>query len=172
MAKAKKTEISEAEAMKVFNATNTEDPSESDRKALAVVLDDNNYLQKVNHSGRQVLMRAMKDLDPGSYMVQECTKRQIEDLRKEMGYTSSTMIEQLIIDEIVICWVRLQQVQSNHTAVLGSSHSSETGGYWDRRLTSANNRFLKSVQTLAKVRKLIGATQVHAAKMYKNIMKE
>jgi len=42
--------------------------------------------------------------------------------------------------------------------------------YVDKRLDMAQTRFLQSINTLAKVRKMIAQTQAKGAEMFKNLM--
>ena len=166
MAKATKKELA------LMKACNIENPSDEDRKALESLLSKKEWIAEVNHFGQQVLNHALNKIKRSSYFEGKCNKRYLKRVRDDLGYESSSMTEKLIIDELVIDWVRLQYVQGLHGANLSTDHSHPTGNYWDKRLTMAHNRYMKSISTLAKVRKLIGATQVHAAKIYKQIGKD
>jgi hypothetical protein len=47
-----------------------------------------------------------------------------------------------------------------HTSKTYESHNTETGLYWDRRLTNAQRRFTRAVESLAKVRTLSAAARL------------
>jgi hypothetical protein len=86
---------------------------------------------------------------------------------KRMGRTFGRHIappfERPLIDHIVTCWLRLQLVELQHTRELGGGHTRENGGYWDRRLTEAQRRYLRAMNLLAKLRHLGPAVQVNVA---------
>lgn len=79
-------------------------------------------------------------------------------------------LERLIIRQIVGCWLRLSYVEYNynHHTVSGGL-TMQQGEYWERRLSAAQRRYLRAVESLARVRRLrlpavqvnIGAQQVN-----------
>ena len=79
-------------------------------------------------------------------------------------------LEKLIIRQIVGCWLRVSYVEY----VVGrnmveSIFNMTQGAYWEKRLSSAQGRYLRAIETLARVRRLrlpavqvnIGAQQVN-----------
>jgi len=53
-----------------------------------------------------------------------------------------------------VCWVNLYVLEINSATKLCESHSTDTGLYWDKRLTHAQRRFRRASESLARVRKL------------------
>lgn len=92
-------------------------------------------------------------------------------MKIELGYENSTFVEKMLIDEIVLRWFRLTNIEHLHHQNTSSNHTSEHCNYWDKRLTQAQNRYLKSINTLAKVRKMIAQTQRTGAKMFRDLVK-
>lgn len=79
----------------------------------------------------------------------------LDILKKELGYDSASGLEKLLIDHILTARTRLYWVEHRHTErIYESSLSLEVGAWWDNLLTSAHNRFLRAVETLARVRRL------------------
>lgn len=85
-----------------------------------------------------------------------------------------------MIEQILICWVNLYVLEINSATKLCESHSTQTGLYWDRRLTGAQSRFKGASESLARIRKLsrntpalqfniaaVGGQQVNVANLLK-----
>ena len=78
----------------------------------------------------------------------------MQELRNELGYLESFSLEKILIEQILVCWVNLYVLEINSATKLYESHSTETGLYWDKRLTGAQRRFRRASESLARVRKL------------------
>lgn len=87
----------------------------------------------------------------------------MDNLRAEMGYDGASVVEKMLIDHILIAWLRLQHAEwRNLNATLGE-HTLTVGEYWDKRLSAAQGRYLRAVETLARVRRLNVTLQVNIA---------
>jgi hypothetical protein len=75
-------------------------------------------------------------------------------MREQLGYEESPPLERILIEQILVCWVNLYVLEINSATKLCESHSTETGLYWDRRLTGAQRRFRRASESLARIRKL------------------
>jgi hypothetical protein len=84
----------------------------------------------------------------------------------------------MLIEQIALCWLRLSIVEVRHAdhTTSGSIGISQAD-YWDRALSAAQRRYLRAIESLARVRRLlhpnavqvnIGAQQVNVANMGKN----
>ncbi len=93
-------------------------------------------------------------------------------MKLELGYKDSTFVEKMLIDEIIMRWLRLQSMEIGHKNATSQSHTREQGTYFDKRLDMAQKCFLRSINTLAKVRKMIAQTQAKGAEMFKNLMSD
>jgi hypothetical protein len=82
-----------------------------------------------------------------------------------MNYDLSSMLECLLIDNVINCWLRLQQVELQLTAQSDSENVSiRVVEYWEKRLSVAQRRHLRACETLARVRKITRSTlQVNIA---------
>lgn len=80
---------------------------------------------------------------------------EIDILEQELGYASATGLEKLLLDHILTARVRLYWVEHLYTyKVCESKFSLEAGAWWDNLLSATHNRFLRAVETLARVRRL------------------
>jgi hypothetical protein len=78
----------------------------------------------------------------------------------------------LLIDQIVVCWLQMYITQYSYSSVMAESVTLNQGNYWERRLTIVQGRYLRAMETLARVRRLsrvtplqvnIGGQQVNVA---------
>src|SRR5688572_329229 len=98
--------------------------------------------------------------------VKECWKHRLPILKKDLGSDGAPMLEQLLIQQAALCWLRLNLVELAYSSVMKQSITLTLGLYWEKRLTVSQRRFTRSCETLARVRKLsrnIPALQVNIA---------
>jgi hypothetical protein len=92
-------------------------------------------------------------------------------IRDEMGYHEAPIMEKLLIENIVICWLRLQHYEQQVAFRMKGSYSLPALEFWERRLSMAQRRYTAACETLAKIRKMkipavqfnIGEKQVNVA---------
>lgn len=90
-----------------------------------------------------------------SYLTKEIYREKLAALRDNLGWANSSEMEKILIEQVCLNWLRLNLLESVHSTKTTESHSFETGVYWDKRLSSAQRRYLRAVESLAKVRKLL-----------------
>ena len=107
-----------------------------------------NFLDKLNPQKSQQLLMAAE----------------ASHVKEKLGYSSSNQIERLLIEQILFCWAGVNYVE-NHVAALltQSGFSLNTLEYWQKTLTRYQNRYLKAIETLARVRKLNVSIQFNIA---------
>lgn len=149
-----------------------DDPKPEDLKALSKEMEAK---PKIYRSIGNVQQKVFDQILCGAITTtsqREITKKYIAEMKAELGYQESSFVEKMLIEEIVTRWLRLASIEIAYQNVTNSSHSIEEGMYIEKRLDLAHKRFLRSMETLAKVRKLIGQTQAHGAKMFKDLMND
>ena len=80
-------------------------------------------------------------------------------LKKELGFDAAPPLERLLIDHILT--VRLRLIHAEHTynqCVVGQSIPLARAEYLDNLLSSTQARFLRAIETLARVRRLTRRT--------------
>lgn len=91
-------------------------------------------------------------------------KTNIDHMKQELGYDVSPMLERLLIDNLINCWLRYQWVEYHLAEYMGQECTYATIQYWEKRLSLTQARYLRAVETLARVRKLkLPALQVNIA---------
>jgi len=91
----------------------------------------------------------------GDSPTREVVKAHVEQLRASLGYTESSGLERMVIEAVILCWVRWQDCEWRYQSHIEGQHSLASGDYWERRLTLAQKRHLKAIETLARVRRLL-----------------
>ena len=88
----------------------------------------------------------------------------VEKMRNELGYSSSATIEQLLIDEIILEFLRIHHMQlALTTFTTNKGIDLKNIKKFDELLNSAQARFHKSIQTLMKLRKSGVKLQINIA---------
>jgi hypothetical protein len=88
--------------------------------------------------------------------------KSLKQMRHDMGYEQASVIEKSLIEHIVLCWLRLQTTEMRYEQAIKSAGLTE-GAYWEAKLSSNQKRYLRSVETLARIRKLGISIQVNVA---------
>src|SRR5688572_23259869 len=95
----------------------------------------------------------------------------ILSVRNEMGYHGAPIMEKLLIENIVTCWLRMQHYEQQLAFRMKGSYSLTILEFWERRLSVAQRRYLAACESLAKIRKMaipavqfnIGDKQINVA---------
>jgi hypothetical protein len=108
----------------------------------------------------------------GDYAVAETAIReQLLYIRDEMGYHDAPILEKLLIEQIVTCWLRVQHCESIVAFMMGKDKSATVLNFWENRLSMCQRRYLAACESLAKIRKMsvpalqlnIGDKQINVA---------
>jgi hypothetical protein len=145
--------------------TSKENPKPEDREALRRELASSPKLWRfAGDMARRALDEILADYAGESVFVLESIHQGLSEMRRELGYESAPMMERILIEQVLICWLRLNLLEKLHWTKTLESHSTETGLYWDRRLLTAQHRLTRATESLAKVRRLVALTPARANK--------
>lgn len=125
--------------------------------ALRILLDNRAELWKeVGDLSKHSEMTLLSMVAGNNLLAKEAISRKLNELRLELGGTSPTPLERLLIDRIALCWLHLNFLEIDAMASLGKDRGmTQTSVYAQRRLDSAQRRYLQAVKGLAAVRKLL-----------------
>jgi hypothetical protein len=84
--------------------------------------------------------------------VRVCWRVQLADIRRELAGEDPSPVESLLAQHAALCWLRLAETELQFTAHTAKSHTLTAGAYWDKRLSTAQRRFTRAVETLERVR--------------------
>jgi hypothetical protein len=118
----------------------------------------------VAYSVRLSLMRKVSK-EPGNF---ELFEREYELRRDQLGWKGASPIEQLMIERILLCWVRLLWTEHYNGSFMQPSVPMRESEYADKMFTRAYNRYMKAIESLAKLRQAEAITK--AAKAQASIL--
>jgi hypothetical protein len=76
-------------------------------------------------------------------------------LKRQLGYDTAPPLEKLLIDNILVARLRVTYVENYYNqCVVNQSIPLTRAEYWDGLLSSTQARFLRAIETLARVRRL------------------
>jgi hypothetical protein len=138
----------------IVNKTHKDNPNSEDLTELRRLFDEDPELWRTSgNMARRTLDHLLHTYYSQSAYVRECVRRRVKELREQLGYGESPPLERILIEQVLVCWVNLYVLEMNSATKLRESHSTETGLYWDRRLTGAQRRFRRASESLARIRK-------------------
>ncbi len=154
----------------LIKRTNIERPAQADRDELRRLLQENPRMWKwAGDVSRRATDHVIKTYSGKSALSEESQQRAVELMREEYGHKDAPPLERMLIEQIIISWLCLNSLTVAHTSKTYESHNTETGLYWDRRLTNAQRRFTRAVESLAKVRALTAAARMAESRTEKQI---
>lgn len=80
-------------------------------------------------------------------------KAEARHIKESLGYFSGNQIEKLIIDQILLCWMGVTHIERKVMDLMIQENSCGRD-FWQNTLTRYQNRYLKSLEALARIRKL------------------
>jgi hypothetical protein len=79
-------------------------------------------------------------------------------------------LEQLMVVRVVMTWLRLMYAENNKTSVMRGSVRMEQIEHADKELSRAHTRYVRSIEALARVRKMVKIAEM--ADTQSQLMKE
>ena len=144
----------------LVHKTNKNDPRPADVAELRQMLSDHRGLALWRMVGGIAQAAELTMLSRASFLtpaLRECWSERLRQTRLDLGYNDAPEAEQLLIAHVALCWLRLNLVEHGYTSNTGGEHTLTAGIYWEKRLTAAQKRYTRAVETLAKVRALTAA---------------
>lgn len=149
------------ETRRILNAANREKPDEADKKALQKLLDEKPELwQKAADLVDSVQKSILNPNIFKTFLSRESYKRKLAELRDNLGWQTASELEKILIEQVCLNWLRINLLEITHQAETYADHTTETELYWDKRLNSAQRRYLRACETLARVRKLLAEAEL------------
>ena len=153
--------VKDDEEKKLFERVNKPNPTEKDKEALRKIFKENPGMwQSVADLAKNTENRILDDYCSTSYVTKEAFREKLSAMRDNLGWSNSNEMEKILIEQVCLNWLRLNIIESVHLTKMSQSHSIETGIYWEKILTSAQRRYLRACEALAKVRKLLAEAEL------------
>lgn len=85
---------------------------------------------------------------------QAVLSEEVRALTRKLSGDGASPLEKLLLDCVAMCWLRVQYAEHYRTSLMGGGQSFKEIELADRLLTKAHNRFIRAIESLAKLRKL------------------
>lgn len=134
-----------------------------DVRELRTFIDEHPELVSDNIS---ITHMVMKDLLEGLFENEtEVTimEASLERMKAEFGYQQVSVIERMLIDTILVSWVRLQYLEGKFNQLCREGMTNSEGHFYNQLISAANLRFTRAVDTLGRLKKFHINFQVNIA---------
>jgi hypothetical protein len=144
-----------AEFTALFNAASAEGSTAADRAALRrAVASHPEYGRAFDLADRA--LDALIEGMPADRAGKAIAAGRADSLRKELSGAAPTVLERLLIDQIVLAYMHLNLIEYQQGPLMGGSNASmATIEFWERRLDGAQRRYLRAIESLTRVRRLL-----------------
>lgn len=105
----------------------------------------------------QVSVGLVRELNGPAYY-REAIEHGMFSLCRELGAGDAPPLERLLIDQVVLCWLRMYLAESWYSQKQKQGATIEILGHVERVLTMAQRRYLRAIEALARVRRLNART--------------
>ena len=106
----------------------------------------------------------------GQTTVHESVQLKLEDLKKQLTGPTDSGVERLLIDQILTCWVDASTLGSKLSAATDGKSTISLCMYYERRYSAAQTRLVRTIEALARVRKLgLPSVQINVAEKQINV---
>jgi len=102
----------------------------------------------------------------------EALLAQVATMRDGFGYQQAPEMERGLIEHVVLCWLRVQKVEQGYTAFMMQPEVViAQADWWERKLTAAHARYVRAVESLARVRRMTrpSAVQINVGDQQVNV---
>ena len=147
-------------ADRLLTTVNTQKPTKAQLAELRKALEDTpEWVVLLGDMSSQLRSRIIEAMapQPGLHIA---VKKQAEQMAKELGVEQASQLERLLIDQVVIAWLRWQSVEWTYQRNFDQSISLTKGLYLEKRLSAAHRRYLQAIESLARVRRLLARAPV------------
>ena len=140
---------------RLMDALNAEKPSKAQLAQLRKALEDTPTLVGLLGDLSQPLKRrivASIAHQPGFHIT---VQAKADQLTKELGAGQGSPLERLLIEHVVVAWLRLQSMEWDYQHNFEQNIALTKGVYLERRLSAAHRRYLQAIESLVRVRGLL-----------------
>jgi hypothetical protein len=139
----------------IAQAVASDDPSEEARALIAEWLAGPGAWRAEGDLMGNALKDAVKAGASLGYLGHEALRRGVEEMRAELLYEQSTLPERLLIEQVLLCWVRLGVLEQSMSWTMKGGTQYTYLNYLQMALTLAQRRYTNAIQTLVRVRRLL-----------------
>jgi hypothetical protein len=95
------------------------------------------------------------DAASDSYLTAESLKHGLEEMKAELGFETSSLPERLLIEQVLLCWLRLSLLEREQARALSVQQPYAYLNHLQTATTQAQRRYTNAISSLARVRRLL-----------------
>ncbi len=152
------------ELIELFKRVDKKNPPQADIEQLEDHLRKYPNLSRVGGDlVRHAQSNIIEDALPTANGVRVSVEAYCKLQREELGYKSATPLERSLIEHVVLCWLHLCTTELRYGERMKDSPSLAQAMHWEKKLSANQRRYLRAVETLARIRKLNLTIQINMA---------
>lgn len=153
--RAKIEESAAKELSALVKRTNKADPAPADVAELREILKRMpDVAKQYGDLSQMVFNEVLHTCYDRQVLLREAIKQQGENLVEEFDYDRASPMEKLLIQQIVLNWLRYHETEMRWHMTSKDNPTIAQAEHWQRRLSMAQSRYLRAIETLARVKKL------------------
>ena len=133
-------------------------------RELRELIKSRDYLRQIGDMHMQVFSHLVGRLAGDKASMVEFMLARLDEQKAKLGYDEAGELERMMIERIVMCWLRVVEAENYCTKASNGGHSLKLCDYAERSLTRASSRFMKASEALARYRLMIQVTKIATAK--------
>ncbi len=157
MAEDRKELVAEADKAlsDLIRRTNKENPAPKDLEALQEILKKSPSIAKHYGDLSEIVFTEITGTCYSNQpLFRESVRQHGQNMVKEFDYDSASSVEKLLIQQIVLSWLRYHETEMRWQMMSKDNPTIAQADHWQRRITLAQGRYLRAIETLARVKKL------------------
>jgi hypothetical protein len=129
------------------------DGDEQSLQELRQVLEYNPILwHALGNLGAAVLESLIRSIAPHDQLIAESIRRKVSELRTALTTEASTPLQELAIERVIACWLRVQALELRCAHLEGGTRG--WAGFWTKALAQAQRSYELATKHLLTVREL------------------
>jgi hypothetical protein len=154
------TKVISSEFVDLVNRCLIDEPEKTDLNALKKQLNERPEMWQLVYDFTYMVRSKLMEKISSQEVVQIGIRANILEMKNDFEYRNSPMVERLLIDNVINCWLRYQWVEFTAALKMGKAVTIREIQFWEKRLSATQRRYLRAVETLARVRKITRQTPV------------
>lgn len=146
--------MAQSELFEIIQATNKEKPKQADIERMKAYLAEHpEEAAKLGNLANQLKTQIIDNAFSNSVLTSYSVLTYMKQMRSDMNYDDADFIERGLIDNVCLCWLRLYITEFQYNEYTKNA-SLARAMFWEKALSAAQKRYLRAVETLARIRKL------------------
>ncbi len=157
----KKLQVKQDGLSELMDKTNTDNPNPTDVNKWRNLFKKNPQLYYCEpfNIAENVINNTLNGIECTEY-AKEVALMNIRAIKESLGYKKSPPIENLLIEQVCITWLIKTLMETKYSENLKNAKNTTLKymDYVDRMVSKTQNRYLRAIEMLARIRKLTGTT--------------